>query len=662
MRPALILLFAPACVFINDEENYWRTQNIDTDSNCESQLWYADKDGDGYGDPDESTQACEAPAATVDNAEDCDDTDSAVNPETVWYDDLDGDGYGGDSSVTGCEQPAGTTLEDGDCNDNDVLVSPGVEEDCLTGHDDNCDGVINQEDALNCVAAYEDADGDSYGGGDSICICTVGDGYSNNGADCDDGAPEVNPDATEVCNDGIDNDCDGSSGACAPSGTVGSDEASTTYLGEANKDSAGYSVAAGSDIDDDGLPDAFIGAPNNDNGGTSSGVLYGVMGTREGNVGLGGADLVAVGPSGSRAGWALAGGGDVDGDGYDDVLVGAPRDATEAANAGGAYLVYGPATGNHDLADIAVLLSGEASQQAGYTVGLGGDLSGDSDSDVVVGAYKHAENGTNSGAVYVANGPVTAGYLADATTTIIGTEAGARLGFTVSVVGDLDGDGVSDLAVSADRADGEDDEDVGKVYVFYGPLPYDITEADADSVRMGDGASAYAGRSIAGAGDIQGDGLDDLLIGAPGTNLGADSQGAAYVVPGPVADVAGLAGAGIQMVGEAGDDQAGTSVAGDFDFDGDGNVDVAVGARYSDAGGSDGGSVYTVYGPLSGVVSLSAASYIITGTADDGLGASLAGFGDAEADGYDEILIGSPGADGAESGAGAAVLFRGGGL
>jgi len=662
MRPALILLFAPACVFIGDEENYWRTQGIDTDSNCDSLVWYADKDGDGFGDPDDSTQACEAPAATVDNDEDCDDTDADVNPETVWFEDLDGDGFGGDDSVTGCEQPEGSALVGGDCNDSDALVSPGVEEDCLTGHDDDCDGIVNQEDALNCVAAYADADGDTYGGGDSICICTVGDGYASNAADCDDGAPEINPDATEVCNDGLDNDCDGTSGSCAPSGTVGSDTASSTYLGEANKDSAGYSVGSGSDIDDDGLPDALVGAPNHDSGGTSSGVIYGVNGTRIGTVGLGGADLVAVGPSGSRAGWAVAGGGDIDGDGFDDVLVGAPRDSTVASNSGGAYIVYGPATGNYALADIAVLLSGEASQQAGYSVDLGGDLSGDTKSDVVVGAYKDAENGTNSGAVYVANGPVSAGYLAGATTTIIGTESGARLGFTVSVAGDLDGDGVSDLALSADRADSEDSEDAGKVYVFYGPLPYDITEADADSVRIGDGATAYAGRSIAGGGDVDGDGLGDLVIGAPGTNLGADAQGAAYVVSGPVEGTAGLAGANIQLVGEAGEDQAGTSVAGDFDFDGDGNIDVAIGARYNDSGGTDGGSVYTLYGPLSGVVSLSAASYIITGEADDGLGASLTAFGDAEADGYDEILIGSPGSDGAESGAGGAVLFRGGGL
>jgi len=196
--------------------------------------WYRDGDDDGYGDPDTSMEACEAPDGYVADATDCDDAEAAINPgadelcngvdddcdglidddddpvarQGEWYTDGDSDGYGQTgASVLACEQPSGTAASDGDCDDGDAAVHPGATELC-NGVDDDCDGDVD-EDAADGDSWYADADGDGYGdAGAATIACAQPSGTVADNTDCDDGSADTHPGADEYC-DGVDSDCDG---------------------------------------------------------------------------------------------------------------------------------------------------------------------------------------------------------------------------------------------------------------------------------------------------------------------------------------------------------------------------------------------------------------------------------------------------------------------
>ena len=204
------------------------------DNNCDGRVdedvtetFYADADGDGYGDPLRTTDACTPPADHVSNADDCDDSRAETGPgspelcdgldndcdgtadedlDGIWYVDADGDGYGNeDDAIEGCEPGDDYTQTPGDCDDTEAAVNPGATEEC-NERDDDCDDEVD-EDVTSTF--YADGDGDGYGRLDATAeACTVPDGYAATAGDCDDVASFVNPDATELCND-IDDNCDG---------------------------------------------------------------------------------------------------------------------------------------------------------------------------------------------------------------------------------------------------------------------------------------------------------------------------------------------------------------------------------------------------------------------------------------------------------------------
>ena len=169
-------------------------------------IWYADTDGDGYGDPDVTQQSCTQPSGYVSDNNDCDDNDAAINPTTVWYHDYDGDTYGDpNDSLTQCTQPSGYVADNNDCDDTNNAVYPGATEVC-NGIDDNCDGNIDEG---VMPTWYADSDGDTYGDPNiTQQSCTQPSGFVADNNDCDDTNNAVYPGATEVCN-GIDDNCDG---------------------------------------------------------------------------------------------------------------------------------------------------------------------------------------------------------------------------------------------------------------------------------------------------------------------------------------------------------------------------------------------------------------------------------------------------------------------
>ncbi|MCB9762182.1 MAG: hypothetical protein H6739_20450 [Alphaproteobacteria bacterium] len=231
-------------------------------------LFYADVDGDGYGDPSDVIEACDAPSGYVSDNTDCDDGDAAINPSateicdgidndcdgdvddddasvdtstgSTWYLDSDSDGYGdADATLDACDQPSGYVADNNDCDDGANAVNPGATEYC-DSIDNNCDGTVDEDSAADASTWYADADSDTYGDPSSSDVaCDQPSGYVSDNTDCDDSDGAINPAATEVC-DGDDNDCDG---------LTDDDSAADVSTWYADTDSDTYGDASVSDVD-----------------------------------------------------------------------------------------------------------------------------------------------------------------------------------------------------------------------------------------------------------------------------------------------------------------------------------------------------------------------------------------------------------------------------
>ena len=392
--------------------------------------------------------------------------------------------------------------------------------------------------------------------------------------------------------------------------------------GEANSNFAGWSLSMAGDINRDGCDDIVISAPGVAPAGSFSGMIYVIFGKTTGFADI---DLGALNPSdgftiaGSEAssfgGWDVDAGGDVNGDGFEDLLVTAYAADSNGTNAGTLWVVYGKAGGFApiDLASPAsqygFAVSGmQAYDNLGYSAAFAGDFNGDGKDDLVIGAvsgnrayviYGAAGSALNN--INVANLQPSQGF------TLFGAANLDRTGGAVASAGDVNGDGYDDLIVGAYLED-SGGSGAGAAYVIFGRAGgvgninlNSLSGADG-FVIQGDAANDTAGRAVSSAGDVNGDGLADLLIGARRNDATGSDAGSAYVVYGKRGgfgriDLGSLSGTdGFIIRGVTGGDQAGTSVAAAGDINGDGFGDIMVGAPYADPNGSSSGTAYIVYG------------------------------------------------------------------
>ena len=376
----------------------------------------------------------------------------------------------------------------------------------------------------------------------------------------------------------------------------------------------GYTLAAAGDLDHDGTPDFLAAALGSSAQGPFTGQVYRISGKTQAVLGW------ELGPSeGAYFGQALAGGVDVNKDGWPEYLVGSPLEDRNGVPQAGGLRMYSGKT-NQLWAN---WFGANLNQMVGRSAGFAGDWNGDGWQDVIFGSPGGHSQGMATGWVRIASGS-NSGTLA----TFYGQTDGELFGYQACVIGDWDGDTIPDIAASAPsfKVNGVG---VGRVDVLSG--------ADGSTLDSWTGIDAPGqfGYSLARIGDVNGDGREDLAIGAP-----------AALKPGRV--FVKLAGSGIewfQLIGQDPTEMLGASVARTSDIDKDGVADLIAGGEHS----SDGGHA-RVYSGATGQVLWSTMQAQNPG---DHFGCAVIEVGDVDGDGWTELAVGASGNDtnGTDSGA-----------
>ena len=463
-----------------------------------------------------------------------------------------------------------------------------------------------------------------------------------------------------------------------------------TFIGIDAGDRSGFSVSSAGDVNGDGYDDLIIGTPGARPNGRNSGETYIVYGGAGAPGTDGVLDLSALdGTNGfiltgidrdDQSGRFVSSAGDVNGDGYDDLIIGAHRADPNGRNSGETYIVYGGASapGTEGVLDLGALdgtngfiLTGiDRDDRSGRSVSSAGDVNGDGYDDLIIGAWGADGNAGETYVIYGgASAPGTGGVLdlssLNGTNSFIltGVDGGDRSGFSVSLAGDVNGDGYDDLIIGAYRADPNGDSDAGETYIVYGGARapgtngvLDLSDLDGTNgfILTGIDAGDQSGFSVSSAGDVNGDGYDDLIIGARMADPNGDSEaGETYVIyggasapgTGGVLDLSDLDGTnGFILTGIDAGDQSGFSVSSAGDINGDGYDDLIIGASGADPNGiNNAGESYVIYGGATGTESLTPVTASGTAAADNFTG--NAGDDSFTAIATDDVVRGAAGDD-----------------
>lgn len=507
--------------------------------------------------------------------EDCDGTaDEEAVDALEWWSDPDGDGYGqSDVTTTACDAPAGfvaPTPAAEDCAGSDASAFPGAWEVCGDGVDQDCDGrdirclpvgVWDISEATRTRLVGEP--GDNAGNAVAFSGDVDADGFQ------------------DVLVGAYAWDAGGPGRAYLAYGPATSTpyltEAGAILLGETSGGHLGNSVAGIGDLNVDGYDDVAVADPSHTSDTLHEGAVYVSYGPVTGTMSASDADVVFEGVAmNAETGRALARAGDMNADGDDDLAIGACEWSEGSAR--GVYLIEGGALflGPHQVTEASTVLSGESALDwFGYAVSSADDVNGDGHDDLVVGAIAAAGG---QGAAYLFYGPLSGDVtVSSSVSTLEGTTFESRAGWSVASTGD------GGVLVGAWT--------IETTFLVRAPEPGVTSLSAADAIFTGTGGNTYFGLSVAGPGDVDESGSNDVVVGAWYESPG----GAAFLFLDPGSGSIPVATADATYQGASSDDYTG-SVSMGGDVNGDGFEDILVGASGNDLGGPEAGAVYLILG------------------------------------------------------------------
>jgi hypothetical protein len=403
----------------------------------------------------------------------------------------------------------------------------------------------------------------------------------------------------------------------------------------------GHSIAPAGDVNGDHYADIIVGAYMYDAAEVNQGAAFLYFGVGFSDQGWS-RSMITLNQREAQFGWAVAGAGDANGDGFADFMVGARYYDNEKNNEGGAFIYYGGLSSDYSWSD--VMITGQQQDAwLGSALAPAGDVNGDGYSDLIIGAYPYDNGQTDEGVALIYHGGGLPGN-ATSGTSLAGSVASGRFGSVVADAGDINGDGNDDVLISTP---GTDPAAAGRTLVAYG-----------SEAGIGDAHSVYQtfafGRTVAGAGDINGDGYADIVIGNPNyTNTGNGGEARIYY-----GSPTGLDSINYVALTEPDNGSLfGSAISGATDLNGDNYADIVIGAPKYKVGNEIRGAAFVYYGSVNGLVTT---PKILAGKSiNASMGASVAGLGDTNGDGFDDLIVGAPTTNTAATEGGVAWIYYG---